>query len=287
MKSSLYPPVSLPNLLLAIVLVVTSFVLLSATIHRSSYLSSVPSVEPPPERAWPMVWASYSNEPPEPKYFQEAGNTLEMSHYDIRFFQGVIPYSQHREVLQHLIRSYLSIMASLKMETWIAHGTLLGWWWNGRIMPWDYDLDVQVSLHTMEHMAKQFNQTLHEWRYTTDEGGEGVHEIKKTYLLDVNPNYSEMKRRQGMNVIDARWVDVDTGMFVDITALAERNPVLEPGIWSCKNFHQYRTHNIWPLKETRFEGVKAKVPLDHERILVAEYGEKSLVLTEWEGTPLE
>jgi hypothetical protein len=35
-----------------------------------------------------------------------------------------------------MIRAYLMTFNELGLETWIAHGTLLGWWWNGKILPW-------------------------------------------------------------------------------------------------------------------------------------------------------
>ncbi|KAK4166154.1 LicD family-domain-containing protein [Cladorrhinum sp. PSN259] len=224
------------------------------------------------------------------KYFHEAGGTLELSHYDGRYFRGVVPYEAHRDVLTQLIRSYLSVTSSLGVETWIAHGTLLGWWWNGRIMPWDYDLDAQVSIATLDFMSHNFNGTLHEWKYVLDSEDDADNEtyvegqvVTKTYLLDVNPNYIEVDRGQGNNVIDARWIDVETGMFVDITALVERQPDSMPGLWSCKNFHYYQTSEIWPLRDTIFEGVEAKIPFEFEKILISEYGENSMVVTEWEG----
>lgn len=157
-------------------------------------------------------------------------------------------------------------------------------------MPWDYDLDAQVSIATLDAMAQHFNGTLHEWKYvlgseeeTDDETYAEGEVITKTYLLDVNPNYIEVDRMQGNNVIDARWIDVETGMFVDITALVERQPDSMPGSWSCKNFHYYKTTDIWPLRETNFEGVEASIPFEFEKVLISEYGEKALVVTEWEG----
>jgi hypothetical protein len=213
------------------------------------------------------------------KYFQEPGGDNELGHYDARYFKKKIPYEEHRPALQLLIRSYLTIFRELGVETWLAHGTMLGWWWNGHIMPWDYDLDVQVSAATLHYLGKNLNRTMHEYRYK-DESGK---EVKKEYLLDVNPHHSDINRGNGMNVIDARWIDVSNGMFIDITGLAERDPTHQPGVWSCKNFHRYRTSDLYPMRQTEFEGVPATIPYAFERILTDEYGSKSLVTTEWEG----
>jgi hypothetical protein len=215
-----------------------------------------------------------------PKYFHEPGSGDVMGHYDARYYKGQVPYAEHGPNLQHLIRSYLTIFRTLGVETWLAHGTLLGWWWNGRIMPWDYDLDVQVSNATLAYLGERHNATTHGYLFVDPATGNFRN---KTYLLDVNPNYSARDRGNGRNLIDARWIDTENGMFIDITGLAERNPDSNPGIWSCKNFHRYRTRDLYPMRETEYEGVPATIPYSFERILIEEYGTKSLVMTEWKG----
>lgn len=77
----------------------------------------------------------------------------------MRFFRREVVYDEHRVVLRGLVHSYLDAMAARGVETWLAHGTLLGWWWSGAVMPWDYDLDVQVSNHTMQWLADGLNHT--------------------------------------------------------------------------------------------------------------------------------
>ncbi|UKZ56183.1 hypothetical protein TrVGV298_010012 [Trichoderma virens] len=208
-----------------------------------------------------------------PKYFTEPGGSLELGHYDERFFKGQIPYGEHRDVLRQLIRSYLTTLHEHGVETWLAHGTLLGWWWNGQIMPWDYDLDVQVSNNTMTWLGENMNRTEH--THTFDG-------VSKTYLLDVNPHHVDLTRGDGMNIIDARWIDTSNGMFIDITGLRERDAGM-PGVWSCKNSHRYGSQDLWPMRVTEFEGVKARIPYNFEDILRGEYGDKSLVVEEFQG----
>lgn len=211
------------------------------------------------------------------KYFHEPGGTNELGHYDARYFNGKVPYDEHRVALRQLIRSYLTTLDHLGVETWIAHGSLLGWWFNGKIMPWDYDLDVQVSTTTLYYLGKNYNRTEHSWTYEDPIAGT---EMNKTYLLDINPHHVELTRGDGKNIIDARWIDTSNGMFIDITGLAERSKS-KPGIWSCKNHHYYRTRDIYPLRMSEFEGVTALIPYEFEKILAEEYGMKSLVITEW------
>ncbi|KAF4344881.1 mannosylphosphorylation MNN4 [Fusarium beomiforme] len=214
-----------------------------------------------------------------PKYFVEAGRNIELGHYDNRYFQSKVSYEEHRLVLRDLIRSYLFHMNSYGVETWIAHGTLLGWWWNGQVMPWDYDLDVQVSNNTLQWIGDNLNRTEHSWNYTEPDTGEF---ISKRYLLDINPHHVDIDRGDGRNIIDGRWIDMQNGMYVDITGLRERE-VDRPGVWSCKNKHRYKSEDLWPMRITEFEGVKARVPFNFNKILVAEYDTKSLVTESWAG----
>ncbi|CAG8960156.1 hypothetical protein HYFRA_00010635 [Hymenoscyphus fraxineus] len=214
------------------------------------------------------------------KYFHEPGGGDEWGHYDIRYFSGApVSYEVKRHTLHNLIRSYLSIFRSKNIETWIAHGTLLGWWWNGKIMPWDWDLDTQVSASTLTWLGQNMNMTLHNFTISELDGSTG----ERQYLLDVNPHIDDRLRGDGQNVIDARWIDTVNGLFIDITGLAETNPSMQPGIWSCKNFHRYRTRDLYPLRETEFEGVQALVPYSFDRILTEEYSSRALTKTQHEG----
>ncbi|KAF8853491.1 hypothetical protein BDZ45DRAFT_76510 [Acephala macrosclerotiorum] len=213
------------------------------------------------------------------KYFHEPGGNDELGHFDIRYFKGVVSYEERGDTLYHLIRSYLTVFREMNIETWIAHGTLLGWWWNGKIMPWDWDLDTQVSASTLTWLGENLNMTFHKYTSTDPDGSE----VQREYLLDVNPNHVDRLRGDGMNVIDARWIDVRNGLYIDITGLSETNPAQQPGIWQCKNYHKYRTRDIYPLRETEFEGVPALVPYGFDRILVQEYTPRSLTKTIHEG----
>jgi hypothetical protein len=115
-------------------------------------------------------------------------------------------------------------------------------------------------------------------KYVSEDG-----KVEREYLLDVNPWIWERERGDGMNIIDARWIDIRNGLFIDITGLSETHPDTSPGVWSCKNYHRYKTSELYPMRETVFEGVPTKVPYAYDKILVDEYKEKALVDTEFEG----
>ena len=67
------------------------------------------------------------------KYLHEPGGDDILGHYDTRYFHGVVSYEERTDTLTHMIRAYLNTFRELGLETWIAHGTLLGWWWNGKV----------------------------------------------------------------------------------------------------------------------------------------------------------
>ena len=116
----------------------------------------------------------------------------------------------------------------------------------------------------------------------TFRGSDGTEETRE-YLLDINPNLKSRVRGRGLNVIDARWIDIRNGLFIDVTALSETTPRVQPGIWSCKNYHRYRTRDLYPLRETIFEGVPALVPYSFDKILTQEYSARALTSTLYEG----
>jgi len=70
------------------------------------------------------------------KYFHEPGEDDRHHHYDSRFFERVVSDGERQITLRALVRAYLLLFENFQLDTWIAHGTLLGWYWNGRILPW-------------------------------------------------------------------------------------------------------------------------------------------------------
>lgn len=63
-----------------------------------------------------------------PKYFKEYLND---SHYDARFHNA--SYSQRtvrHENLSNLIKAWIMFSRQHGVTSWLAHGTLLGWFWN-------------------------------------------------------------------------------------------------------------------------------------------------------------
>ena len=160
-------------------------------------------------------------------------------------------------------------MADLGAETWIIHGTLLGWWWNRKSLPWDSDVDVQMTATTVGFLASYYNMTVHMYK-------------RKQYMLEINPRYTDGSFEDKLNVIDGRWIDMQTGLFIDITAVrvkaGTRGEVL-----ASKDKHEESTWDLFPLRESLFEGMPVKVPYNYVELLQREYGRKALTTLEHSG----
>lgn len=152
------------------------------------------------------------------KYFHEAAciGSYHGDHYDWRFFKR-LTYSDYekRTVLHLLVGAWLRFANNSGLKTWLAHGTLLGWYWNGLALPWDADVDVQVSMSTLVRLARDFNQTL-----VIDTSSTDLDQGIRSYFIDVAPSFFSRKMGNGMNAIDARFIDTTTGFYIDITAVA-------------------------------------------------------------------
>ncbi|KAJ3353980.1 hypothetical protein HDU83_005996 [Entophlyctis luteolus] len=164
--------------------------------------------------------------------------------------------AQAREVLISLLAAWSEFSRSVGAFWWIAHGGLLGWFWNGRLLPWDTDLDVQVPLQTLLRLVA-YNQTV----------------IGGRFLFDIGPSIY-VRTPQVFNTIDARLVDTKSGYFIDITGIAKVHDNSE--LLFCKSPHGYSYSDLMPLIETSLNGVTVWRPRAAVKILAKEYREEAL-----------
>lgn len=71
---------------------------------------------------------------------------------------------------------------------------------------------------------------------------------------------------------------METGVFIDITTL-RYNPI-SPRTMYCKDMHVYLTEDIFPLRDSEFEGEPVKVPFAYSQLIQEEYGPHSLTWTQ-------
>lgn len=251
------------------------------TAHEASYLESLR-----------YALAVESNPP---KYFSEARlmGTKLGDHYDWRFFGGINLGTQDQAATLHrLIRTWLSFCRKQGITTWMAHGSLLSWYWNGIAFPWDNDIDVQVPVMELHKLSLYFNQSLIV---------EDVEDGFGRYFLDCGTFITQRAHSNGNNNIDARFIDVDSGLYIDITGLAvsstkspERYNALIPEnvntdgkshydinnqlqVYNCRNNHFSSLGELSPLVRSYVEGEIAYIPRRYSDILTTEYRGKGLV----------
>jgi hypothetical protein len=163
-------------------------------------------------------------------------------------------------------------------------------------MPWDVDADVQVTEADMYYLAAYHNMTTYYYKYGDMKEG-------RYFQLEINPYFKHREQDDTLNVIDGRWIDVQSGLYIDITA-ARYNLDHEEGegILYDKYGHEYRVRHIatrwmnscdshvtnisqdtyvFPLRDTTFEGVPCKIPYRYQDMLQAEYGKSSLSTKEF------
>lgn len=138
---------------------------------------------------------------------------------------------------------------------------------------------MQVSEPGLHFLGDYYNMTEHHYDIP------GVPE-GRTYMLEINPNYVIRTTEDRKNLIDARWIDTSSGLFIDITAVRaddENRAKGKPGALMCKDSHRYDESDIFPLRDSVYEGVNVKIPYQYTKLLVAEYGGKSLTNAKFAG----
>lgn len=151
------------------------------------------------------------------KYFNEAHlhNNPRGFHYDWRFYKKAKYTSfEQKAILHRTARAWLRFCRSTALTSWLAHGSLLGWYWNGMNFPWDEDIDVQMTAESLFDLARHYNHTV-----VVDYSDNENYSMAHLYFIDVNPHFMTRKDENRTNVIDARFIDTASGMYVDITGL--------------------------------------------------------------------
>jgi hypothetical protein len=86
----------------------------------------------------------------------------------------------------------------------------------------------------MFYLAAYYNMTV--FHYQSPRIPDG-----RDYLLEINPHYKNRDPGDKLNVIDARWIDTETGLFIDITTVRyNMTQPARPGMLACKDGHEYK-----------------------------------------------
>lgn len=248
-----------------------------------------------------------------PKYFHESrlnDDKIGGSHYDWRFFNIKEVDNEYKKlsVLNRMIRAWLRFTNAENIDTWLAHGTLLGYSFNQFMLPWDFDHDVQISSKSMWELAAKFNQSIVVDATVDDTNSHGYGQ----YFLDISSNFFNRSNDNGNNAIDGRFIDIHTGMYIDITQLSLIDKRMinqrfqdsgskyirdeffrllgqydlnldqllrnEHDMIGCKNMHYYRIEEMTHFSKAFFEGENGYVPDTFELILDREFNRRR---TDW------
>ena len=264
------------------------------------------------------------------KFFKEMkGN----SHLDIRYGKTNLTKSVIHAKLKELLKQTEYLFNKIHIPCIIMHGSLIGWYFGEKMLPWDDDIDI-VILDEHREKLKMLNG------FQTN-----------TILIEVSPVIDTIKRDPS-NIIEARIICKKTGVFIDITNLSKGNifhignssnshisktfklytkykhtdhflfkpvkypykdyfdiqyqlnkeneititvtrkdknsgwgvnlyvygydsdmkPLYSKNTIHCFSPHHYPIKDIYPLKQTTFEGVTVYVPNNVEPVLMSEYG---------------
>lgn len=153
------------------------------------------------------------------KYFAEASEVADGSadghHRDKRFLSlgyNLLNDPQEFEArLSSIIRTFQKFTKANGLISWLSHGTLYGYLYNGLKFPWDVDHDLQMPIKHLHYLSQYFNQSL-----ILEDPREG----NGRYLLDVGSSITVRTHGNGENNIDARFIDIDSGIYIDITGLS-------------------------------------------------------------------
>ncbi|KAH3665777.1 hypothetical protein OGAPHI_003965 [Ogataea philodendri] len=142
-------------------------------------------------------------------------------HYDSRFFNGFMTESKVNEfddvnekrklTLHRILHTWLQFTYKEGIISFLAHGTLLSWYWDGLVFEWDDDIDVQMPIMDFDRFSMKFNNSLIV---------EDAHYGFGKFYVDCGAYPTHRTKGNGRNNIDARFIDVDSGMYIDITGLA-------------------------------------------------------------------
>jgi len=156
--------------------------------------------------------------------------------------------------LKMLLRKLSILCKDSDVKLMIMHGTLIGWHFNKKILPYDDDIDVCVLEDDVLKFIKM-------------DGYEDEDSIIK-----INPNFANRNPNDRDNVIDARIISKNCGVFIDITFLTG----VVDNHYTCKSPHYYMKNMIIPLKKDNFEDCEIYVPNQYKYCLYQEYGKNVL-----------
>lgn len=245
-----------------------------------------------------------------PKYFHDSLSKEKISggggQYDWRFVnkKDASTAYERASTLNRMMRAWLRFSTNQNINSWLSHETLLGCSLNGFTLPWNYKHEVQITATDMWKLAKYFGQSLVVDVTLDDPFSIGYGQ----YFLDISPSFFDSKNKNGKNTVDARFIDIHSGMYIEISALVrvfdeaytlkqalpkadvslqdefgrmlshynvDGHKLVEDGaVVGSKSLHFYNMDEVNHLERVVFEGEYGYIPSEHKRVLEREYSHR-------------
>lgn len=177
------------------------------------------------------------------KYFNEP---LFHPHYDIRYYKQTLSISEIQVKLKDMFTILTKFLTKFNVKCWLLFGTLLGYYRDGDMIPWDDDIDVGILFNDLNNLPQKYD-------------------IDGKYMWDRNPDARHCYHDSN-NIVIARLICMETGVFIDIFGQCiNRDKVMSSGgdIWD-KN-------DIFPLIQTVFLDNIVYVPQNTKQVLLDVY----------------
>lgn len=193
---------------------------------------------------------------------------LQLHHYNYPWVKQMLSVKERSTVVHHLIRSWFKLCEQADVISWFNYGNLIGWYRYSRNLPWDTDVDVQLSIADLDKLGRHWNNSL---VIENPKHGNGL------FWLQTTPFYLQQNDEQ---FIDARYIDVKSGIYIDVSALwlserdtpeKYRNEPREE-VYNCKHYNWFPSSMLFPLRRTLYEGGQAYTIKNYSRFLLDQYG---------------
>jgi hypothetical protein len=175
------------------------------------------------------------------KFFNEPDKD---GHYDGRYFRKQLPLKEKQNILRELFKVFVHFINQYNVKLCLAYGTLLGYYRNNDIIPWDDDIDVWID-------KKDLFKNL-PLKHTDDR-----------YLWEININSVKYNKE---NTVAARFICKKTGVFIDVFSYY----IKDKKFIDSEN-QQYNIDNILPFQRAIFLECYVYIPNNTEQTLIDYY----------------
>jgi len=163
-----------------------------------------------------------------------------------------------------LMFSVSRILTELNVEYWIEGGTLLGAVRDGKLIPWDHDLDFGMKFTSNPEMKKIIHQLKKKYyvsiRHFTDK--EGIWQLGEFRVLKISPRHRKIFK-------DDLCLDLFVYYRGELPGTDEED-VYMYGVWGHNAYHE--TEHFDTIEEMEFYGGIVPVPANVEKFLETKYG---------------